>query len=87
MHAPSFLEGDMHMPFAADTALELEVHLHYQVPQSETPEDLQLYFNNTRATHRAKKKASTKEDMKNVLKDLWGLAPEETPCKLFTRED
>ena len=36
---------------------------------------------------RAKKNSTTKEDIKHVPEELWGLTPEETPHKIFSRED
>ena len=35
---------------------------------------------------RAKKQDETKEEIKHALEELWGLTPEEIPCKIFSRE-
>ena len=31
-------------------------------------------------------KAGVKEDIKHVLEELWRVEPEETQCKIFTRD-
>ena len=79
------------MPLTEDTALELEVNLHQQAPQSATKADLQLYFKIHNCIDmcmmtRAKKQAAIKEDIKHFLEEIWALTPEETPYKIFFRK-
>ena len=80
------------MTRSSDIPLELEGHIHQQAPQSETIEDLQLYFNlnnnynNACAMARAKKQDVIRKDIKYVLEEILLLTKEETRCKIFSIE-